>query len=157
MNQLRNEDDVLASVTNDRLTRNDLVESLRRGKRRRGVGFRQRGILDRRHGHLHGAARNGGATTADVYLRRGVCVQGVTDFPAAREVEIPALADPHVVMDSQRAATEIDDRSLKSKYSVPGCRSERTANARGRCRRGRGRRTTESVWRKRDVDGVEPY
>jgi hypothetical protein len=82
------------SVTNDRLTGSDRVESLRRGKRRRGVGFCQRGILDRRHGHPHDAARNGGSAAADVYLRRIVCVQHAIDLPAAREVEIPVLADP---------------------------------------------------------------
>ena len=135
MNQLRNEDDVLASVTNDRLTGSDRVESLRWGKRRRGVGFCQRGILDRRHGHPHDAACNGGSAAADVNLRRIVCVQHAIDLPAAREVEIPVLADPHVAVDAQRAATEVDDRFLESKYSKPACRSERAANARGRCRR----------------------
>jgi len=155
MNQLRNEDDVLASVTNDRLTGSDRVESLRRGKRCRGVGFCQRGILDRRHVHPHDAARNGGAAAADVYLRRIVCVQHAIDLPAAREVEIPVLADPHVAVDAQRAATEVDDRSLESKYSKPAYQSERAANARGRCRR--RHLVIQSVWRKRDVDGVEPY
>ena len=100
MNQLRNEDDVLVSITNDRLTGSDRIKNLRRGKRRRGVGFCQRGILDRRHGHPHDAACNGGAAAAaDVNLRRIVCVQDAIDLPAAREVEIPILTDPYVAID----------------------------------------------------------
>jgi len=83
MDQLGNPDDILPSITNDGLTGNDLVESLRRGKRRGGVRFCQSGKLDRRHGHTHDATRNGRAAATDVNLRRIVCVQRAADLPSA--------------------------------------------------------------------------